>query len=374
MTQTAALFLDAYRELNARKMFWITLILSGLVVLAFALIGITETGLKIIIWDIDIDAFNTGIMSREYFYKSMFSSFGINFWLSWLATILALVSTAGIFPEFISGGSIDLVLAKPIGRLRLFITKYATGLLFVTLQVSVFTFACFLVIGFRGGVWEPALLLAIPLVVIFFSYLYSVCVLLGLLTRSTVAALLLTMLFWFVLFGIHTTESAVMGIQLMKQQQVESLENSITRDEAKLDRFAASDEKTDQSIITPIETRLEKNRKKREDQNATLATLDTVHTYAMAVKTALPKTTETITLLDRWLINLAELPAMPTAPNAGSGNNAQGPPGVEDPEKFRNDLMAEIQGRSVFWIIGTSLLFELAILTLAARIFTRRDF
>ena len=28
-TQTTALFVDAYRELNAKRMFWITLIMSG---------------------------------------------------------------------------------------------------------------------------------------------------------------------------------------------------------------------------------------------------------------------------------------------------------------------------------------------------------
>jgi hypothetical protein len=42
MTQTLALLLDAYRELNARKMFWITLVLSGMCVIAFALFGVSE--------------------------------------------------------------------------------------------------------------------------------------------------------------------------------------------------------------------------------------------------------------------------------------------------------------------------------------------
>ena len=32
MTQTLALLVDAYRELNARKMFWISLIISGVVI------------------------------------------------------------------------------------------------------------------------------------------------------------------------------------------------------------------------------------------------------------------------------------------------------------------------------------------------------
>ena len=32
MTQTCAIFLEAYRSLNSKKLFWIVLILSGLVV------------------------------------------------------------------------------------------------------------------------------------------------------------------------------------------------------------------------------------------------------------------------------------------------------------------------------------------------------
>ena len=42
MTQTLALFIDAYRELNARKMFWITLILSGVVVSTLLIIGVVD--------------------------------------------------------------------------------------------------------------------------------------------------------------------------------------------------------------------------------------------------------------------------------------------------------------------------------------------
>ncbi len=45
MTQTLALLLDAYRELNAKKMFWVVLILSALVVIAFAGTGINERGI-----------------------------------------------------------------------------------------------------------------------------------------------------------------------------------------------------------------------------------------------------------------------------------------------------------------------------------------
>ncbi len=42
MIQTLALLNAAYRELNARKLFWVTMALSLLIVGVFAILGINE--------------------------------------------------------------------------------------------------------------------------------------------------------------------------------------------------------------------------------------------------------------------------------------------------------------------------------------------
>jgi len=216
LIQTGAVFVDAYRELNARKMFWVVLIISGIVVLAFATIGIDQKGLKFFGMSF-LPSFNTNIWARGDFYKWMFDTFGVGAWLSWIATALALISTAGILPDMLTGGSIDLYLSKPISRLRLFLTKYVSALLFVGLQVGLFTFASFLVLGIRGGTWLWGLFLTIPIMLLFFSYLYSICALLGIVTRSTLAALLLTLLAWCFIWMIHTTEAALLLFQLRKR-------------------------------------------------------------------------------------------------------------------------------------------------------------
>ncbi len=221
MTQTWAIFLGAYRNLNSKKLFWLVLILSGLVAAAFACIGINETGLKLAFWQIDNDVINLKQMPPDQFYKTMFAQVGIGIWLSWLATILAIISTAGIFPDLMTSGSIDLFVSKPIGRLRLFVTEYAAGLLFVTLQVTIFSAACFLVIGLRGGAWEPALFLAVPIMVCFFSYLFSISAFLGVVTRSTVAALLLTLLFWFFVWAVGTAENTLLIFKTMQERGVD---------------------------------------------------------------------------------------------------------------------------------------------------------
>ncbi len=219
VSQTIAIFVDAYRSINSQKLFWLGLGISGLVVAAFACVGINPQGVKLLFWQIDSPWFNTGTTPPAMFYKQMFVSVGIGLWLAWLAAILALVSTAGSFPRLSESGTIDLFVSKPISRLRLFVTEYLAGLLFVTLQVTIFSVASLLVIGLRGGVWEPGLLAAVPLVVCFFSYLFAVCVLLGLLTRSTVAGLLLTLLFWFIVSMLGQAEESVLMFQAMERHE-----------------------------------------------------------------------------------------------------------------------------------------------------------
>lgn len=369
MSQTMAIFYDAYRGLRARKMFWVVLVISALVVAAFACLGITDRGVKVLFWEIGFGP-TTKDTSPATFYKLMFTALGINFWLSWLAAILALISTAGIFPAFIASGSIDLVVSRPIGRIRLFLTQYAAGLLFVTLQITLFCLASFLVIGLRGGAWEPGIFLAIPLVLCFFSYLFSVCVLLGVLWRSTVAALLLTMLFWGMLAGLHVAEAGVLDAQLHGQREQGRRRFRIEAAEARLRAGLAATK----SSSAPAGTRpapqedLAELRRQYDRTASGIEQLKTAHRILYGVKTFLPKTSETIKLLERTLIHAAELPG---------GGEEQAPPRGQARSRSQaaaRQLAQELRGRSAARIIGTSLAFELVILALAAAIFHRRDF
>jgi ABC-type transport system involved in multi-copper enzyme maturation permease subunit len=354
MTQTLAIFYDAYRSLNAKKMFWIVLAISVLVVAAFAAVGINDRGLKILVWQFDTEPVTTQSLSAATFYKYVFVNIGIGVWLTWLATILALISTAGIFPDLVTGGSIGLLVSKPIGRLRLFLTEYAAGLLFVTLQVTVFCLASFLVIGLRGGDWEPGLFMAVPVVVCFFSYLFAMCAFLGIFTRSTLASLLLTLLFWFGVYGVGAAENTLLMFKTLD-------EKGLLREQ-----MAGGPRGSQPPAIHPPkrETQLagaENEPPEEHDPNYSLAM---AHRILYGIKTVLPKTTETIALLDRELIDLSDLP-----------NGALGQPPRQSRQREAAREMAEtLRGRSIWWIVGTSLGFEAIVLAGAALIFCRRDF
>lgn len=415
LTQTMAMLVDAYRELNSRKMFWITLVLSGIVVAGIACVGIDKNGLTVLWWSFPLDLFNTTYLSAAAFYKQVFLTLGFNIWLSWVATILALISTASIIPEFVTGGSIELSLSKPIARLRLFLTKCMAGLLFVGLQVSVFAVASFLVIGLRGGDWEWAIFYSIPLVLLFFSYLYCVGVLVGLLTRSTIAALLLTLLFWFVLFVLHAGEQGVLSFKLRNEQalaeidrQVAALPATIEKTQARITDLGtppaqeSDDDRakregriaTLQASLAGLQLRLNNEKAKRPEYESTLSTLTKWHTGLFAVKTLLPKTTETMALLERRLVPMDDFARLreaqderrserrrereerrsardPDVPSVEAGNGDGGGNFETEVSRRQQEI---VRSRSVLWVIGTSLAFQLVVLGIACWIFTRRDF
>ena len=349
MSQTVAIFVDAYRSVNSQKLFWLAMVISGLVVASFACVGVNPQGVKLLFWQFNGLGLNSKIIPPAMFYKLIFVNAGIGLWLSWLAAILALVSTAGIFPRLIGCGMIDLFVSKPISRLRLFVTEYATGLLFVTIQVTIFCVASLLLIGLRGGVWEPGLLVAVPLVVCFFSYLFAVCVLLGVLTRSTIAALIFTLLFWSVVFMVRKAEHTVLMFQSMEQHGVNFADlQAETNRPAR--RPMAGGDKTAQSP--------RKNAPATAREPATGGGLETAYRILRGINTVLPKTGETIDLLERLLIRLADLP--PATPDNSPQRAMQA---------AARDVEQALYRRSPFWI-G----FELLVLTYAAWVFCRRDY
>lgn len=381
MLQARAMFLDAYRELNNKKLFWIVLILSGLLVGVFGVVGINERGLTVLHWEIP-SFINSTLIPEDIFYKLTFANLGIKWWLAWFASILALVSTAGMFPDFIASGSIELTLSKPVGRLRLFVLKYLSGLLFVALQVGIFSLASFLVIGLRAKTWTPGIFLAIPITVGIFSFLYCVCVLLAMITRSTIASLLLTLLFWVSIFGIHATEQGLLYFKERNAVQQETLRRSSDAINKRGQKnLAANPQPTGIDPISGLtdsdKGRLERNAKRLEQTEKNARRIWYFHTGFYAAKTFLPKTGESAELMQRALLSAHDRERL--KPYTPEDRRAEMSFGSDDDVRVDEGEVGErmqqkVLSRSVWWVFGTSMLFELFVLGIAATIFCRRDF
>jgi len=379
ITQTKALIVDAYREVNSKKLFWITLILSMVVVAAFAFVGINERGVWLFgktipgIW-------NTSVIPADQFYKWIFTNIAIPWWLGIFATILALVSACSVFPDLITGGSVDLYLAKPVSRARLFLTKYLLGLTFAALQVAAFAFASFLVIGFRGGSWEWGIFLAVPLVTLFFSYLYCVCVLLGILTRSSLAALLITILFWGAVFAVNATDGILLTFKALAEERLENQTNLIEYNQGMLDRNNAMPA-TQRSNASEFERQKEVQLRRLAELQDDAGDLRWWHGLVGWVKAPLPKTGETVALMDRWLVDPTPFDEAMAAGEKQRDDRraARGRP--RDPDRIdpgdvavQERVTSEISARGAAKIIGSSLAFEAVIVFLAGWIFCRRDY
>jgi len=113
MMQFKALLIDAYRQLSAAKLFWLTLGLSVLVVVMFGSIGFNAQGISLFFgaWEIESEQLREGSPWARGLYIGIYSSFLVNIWLAWIATILALISTCSVFPEFVHSGSIELTIS-----------------------------------------------------------------------------------------------------------------------------------------------------------------------------------------------------------------------------------------------------------------------
>ncbi|QOV92215.1 ABC transporter permease [Humisphaera borealis] len=376
MNQTIAILVDAYRELNARKMFWISVILSGLFIGAFALFGADETKLSFLWFDWPMP------MARTFYKVYLLKLALVTIWLTWAAVILALVSTASIFPDFIASGSIDLYLSRPIGRLRLFLTKYLAALLFVILQATIFSICAYFVVGIRAGEWKPSLFLAIPLITIFYSYLYSACVLLGMWTRSAIAALLLTILFWLLLFGLHFAEYGVLYMKLQLNASA-AIQDQLVAD-ADTELVEIRERKSVLNMFGTQESGVREKRelavKKGKELRESAVSWNRWHDILFAAKTVLPKTSETVSLLDRKLFETDELASLDE--EMRNQRRARRPRIGDNEMSLRMRAEREAQmgvqhealTRSPVWVIGTSLAFEVVVLGIAAWVFCRRDY
>ncbi|NNC88788.1 MAG: ABC transporter permease subunit [Akkermansiaceae bacterium] len=323
------LLVDSYRLLRARILFWIALGISLLVGVVYLSIGFTETGVSFLFGaaEFEHDVLRQGTDEAEILYLGIFSRFIVGLWLSWVAIILALVSCASIYPDFMSEGSIELALSKPVRRLTLFFSKYLGSLLFMLLLSGSFVLLVFLALRWRIGTWNPSIFWYVPLTVLVFSYLYSVVVLVTVRTRSTLAGVLFAMLVWFMSFILDFADEMLYTFSYEGRPDEELYE-----DELKLKQQ-----------------------------------LQKWHRVNLVAFGVLPKTKQTMLFADRLVV---------VAGDRGFSERdfANLLMGGMLPEPVGDEVDRALRRNSVFYILGTSLGFEAVMLGLAALGFCRRDF
>ena len=115
---------------------------------------------------------------------------------SWVAVLSGVVITSFFIPSMLRKGTVDLLLAKPIHRGALLTYKYLGGLAFMFLITAYSIVGVWLVIGLRSGLWANAALLLILSLTFFFAILYAISTFVGVVTRSAIVSIVVTILAW----------------------------------------------------------------------------------------------------------------------------------------------------------------------------------
>lgn len=135
---------------------------------------------------------------------------------SWVAgaigLLVTLVWTAGFVPESLQPASASVLFAKPAPRWLVLAGKYLGVVLLVAFQAGVFFAGTWLALGLRTGVWSAGYLAGTSLLVVHFAAIFSVSVLLAVVTGSTVASALGSILFWVLCLGVNYGRDAAIAL------------------------------------------------------------------------------------------------------------------------------------------------------------------
>ena len=192
--------------------------------------------------------------------------------------------------------------------------------------------------------------------VVFFSYLFCVQAVVGMITRSPIASVIVTLLFWIFVFLVDTGERFTMVGRISGRLEIEAIDARI----AKVDN-----EERKSGFVARRDATLE-----------TLHNWELAHGIFFAVKTVLPKTSETAQLTTRALALTTYIPVEAEEEVDEDERTRRGlfASNFVSPRKLGAAIKQEYETRNAWWIVGTSVGFVALVLGIGAWYFRRRDF
>lgn len=110
----------------------------------------------------------------------------------WLGILLALFSSASLFPDLQSDGRVELLLSKPIGRIRVLVGHVAGVWSAVAVLAIYLLGGVWIIMSLKTGVWNFRFLLSLLIVVAMFAVMYGAVALMGVWSESTALALIVS--------------------------------------------------------------------------------------------------------------------------------------------------------------------------------------
>lgn len=213
------LFRDAVLQVLDNRVFRVLLILTLVPVLATFIIGLGETSFSLFFgaWDLDYPDFLYALGDEPRVYLvELFRTMFVDELIGSVGITICVAATAFFVPLMLEKGSADLVFTKPLSRSVLYLSRFVTGLVFIGSLSLLLNLGIFLGIGLRSGLWYPGILWSTLTLIYVFSLVHGFTMLIGVLTKSTPAAMILGIMFFMFNGCVHGTWQTVeaFGTQL----------------------------------------------------------------------------------------------------------------------------------------------------------------
>ena len=121
-----------------------------------------------------------------------------------VGVLLCVTATAFFVPRMLEKGAADTVFSKPVSRLTLMLSRYVAGLIFIAVLSTGLIGGMHLGFSLVSGHSMQGFLWSIPMLIYLFAIMHAFSVMVGVWTRSSVAAILLTVIFFFVNSCVHS--------------------------------------------------------------------------------------------------------------------------------------------------------------------------
>ena len=297
LTIVRALLLDALYQVLDNKVFRILVVVVGLLIMLPLLVRFREDGINLLFkWSFPYDKFlesfgammgaSTGTVTSmssseiQELCVQAYQSLIITGLMGNLGIFICLAATAFFIPQMVEKGAADTVFSKPVSRITLLLARYLTGILFVGILSCLLVFGTHIALLIGSGVSDSAFLWNALALTYKFSLLYSVTLLVGVVTRSTVASILLTIIFMTFNGCVH---KAWEGVQMSTDSEMETGE-SLSGDSGGITVTLNGEEQSGDELI------------EASDQGESNWFFDTIWKITQTLHYTLPKTGDASTI------------------------------------------------------------------------------
>ncbi|MBU0473497.1 MAG: ABC transporter permease [Bacteroidetes bacterium] len=192
-----------FREALSKKIFLFFFSVSTFVILVFALL----------FGFVSAESFSGGFVNASTTSFDNSIANGIKMFIIYPlyagGLFLSIFSVAGFIPTLLEKGNIDLILSKPVSRPQVILGKFFGGTFMVFSNIFYAIFMLWILIGIKFSVWEANFLLSAFTITLAFASIYSIIILVGILSKSSTFSLVISYMIFFIFSPILSSRDTI---------------------------------------------------------------------------------------------------------------------------------------------------------------------